>query len=94
MSVTRCVIAACAVASVTVVAPATAASPSDAPQAKAKTYKNCTALQRDYPHGVGLPKAKDKTSGTPVTSFKRSKPLYNANKGSDGDGDGIACEKA
>lgn len=94
MSVTRSVIAVCAVASVALVAPATAASSSDAPQAKAKTYKNCTALQRDYPHGVGLPNAHDHTSGTPVTNFKRSKPLYKANKGSDGDGDGIACEKA
>lgn len=60
----------------------------------AKTYGNCTKLNRDYPHGVGRPHAHDKTSGTPVTNFKRSKALYNANSGSDRDGDGIACEKA
>ncbi|MEA2169473.1 MAG: hypothetical protein QOF76_2773 [Solirubrobacteraceae bacterium] len=59
----------------------------------AKTYKNCTALNRDYPHGVGKPGAHDHTSGTPVTNFKHSKALYNANSGSDRDGDGIACEK-
>jgi hypothetical protein len=60
----------------------------------AKTYANCTKLNRDYPHGVGRPHAHDHTSGTPVTNFKRSKALYKANKGSDRDGDGIACEKA
>ena len=60
----------------------------------AKTYSNCTALNRDYPHGVGRPGAHDSTSGTPVTNFKRSKALYRANSSSDRDGDGIACEKA
>ena len=65
----------------------------DAAVAGAKTFKNCTALNKVYPHGVGLPNAKDKTSGTPVTTFKRSKPLYVANKKSDRDKDGVACEK-
>ena len=60
----------------------------------AKTYANCTALNRDYPHGVGRPGAHDSTSGTPVTNFKRSRALYRANSSSDRDGDGIACEKA
>ena len=59
----------------------------------AKTYANCTKLNRVYPHGVGKPRAHDKTSGTPVRNFKRSRALYKANKGSDRDGDGIACEK-
>lgn len=59
----------------------------------ATTYKNCTALNKKYPHGVGLPGAKDKTSGTPVTNFKRDKAVYNANKKSDRDKDKIACEK-
>jgi Excalibur calcium-binding domain len=48
----------------------------------------------DYPHGVGLPGAHDHTTGTPVTTFIVSAALYNANVGSDRDGDGIACEKA
>lgn len=59
----------------------------------AKDFANCTALNKVYAHGVGLPKAKDKTSGVPVRNFKKSKPLYRANKESDRDGDGIACEK-
>jgi hypothetical protein len=61
--------------------------------AAAKKYKNCTALNKDYPHGVGRNGARDKTSGTPVTTFKVSNSLYAANRGSDRDGDGIACEK-
>jgi hypothetical protein len=62
-------------------------------QAAAKSFANCTALNKVYPHGVGRKGARDKTSGTPVTSFKVSNSLYNANRGSDRDGDGIACEK-
>jgi hypothetical protein len=42
-------------------------------------------------------RAKDKTSGTPVTTFKHSDSLYaqamKANKALDRDKDGIACEK-
>lgn len=60
-------------------------------------YKNCTALHKYYPHGVGKSTARDKTSGKPVTTFKRSTKLYNAaikaNKRLDADKDGIACEK-
>jgi Excalibur calcium-binding domain len=41
--------------------------------------------------------AHDKTTGTPVTDFKRSTKLYNRamhhNRGLDRDHDGIACEK-
>jgi hypothetical protein len=61
-------------------------------------YKNCTALNKKYPHGVGRVHAHDKTSGTPVTTFLRSDRLYRLaasfNKGLDRDNDGIACEKA
>ena len=60
-------------------------------------YKNCTALNKKYPHGLGKLKARDKTSGVPVTTFKRSTSLYNIadgyNGGLDRDNDGIACEK-
>ncbi|MET1060766.1 MAG: excalibur calcium-binding domain-containing protein [Nocardioides sp.] len=63
-----------------------------AAQAQAKEFKNCTAMHKVYKHGVGKPKAHDKTSGTPVTNFKHSLALYKANKKSDRDGDGIACE--
>lgn len=74
----------------TAVAAGVAASPADA----ARSYRNCTALNKDYPHGVGRPGAQDKTSGNRVTTFKRSNDLYNANTGRDRDRDGIACEKA
>jgi hypothetical protein len=60
-------------------------------------YKNCTALHKYYKHGVGKAGAKDRTSGKPVTNFKRSTKIYKvaikANKGLDRDRDGIACEK-
>ncbi len=62
-------------------------------EAANKTYKNCTAMHKDYKHGVGKSGAKDKTSGKPVTNFKVSTKIYNKNKKSDRDKDGIACEK-
>lgn len=72
-------------------------SASSASAAIPAPYKNCAALNKKYPHGVGKATAKDKTSGTPVTTFKRSTKLYNQamsyNKRLDGDKDGIACEK-
>jgi hypothetical protein len=60
----------------------------------ATKYKNCTKLNKKYPHGVGLPGARDKSSGKPVTNFRVDKAVYNENKGRDRDKDGIACEKA
>jgi hypothetical protein len=42
---------------------------------------------------VGKPGARDKTSGTPVTNFKKDKKVYDKNIKSDRDKDGIACEK-
>jgi Excalibur calcium-binding domain len=60
-------------------------------------WKNCTQVNKRYPHGVGRLGAHDKTSGTPVTTFKRSTYLYRTamryNRGLDRDKDGIACEK-
>lgn len=70
---------------------------------KPKSYKTCKAMNRDYPHGVGRNKARDKTSSERVTNFKRSNRLYAANDGKGGappfeydldrDNDGIACEQ-
>lgn len=61
-------------------------------------WKNCTRVNKTYPHGVGRVGARDHTSGTPVTTFKRSNSLYrtamNNNSGLDRDKDGIACEQA
>ncbi|SDC73273.1 excalibur calcium-binding domain-containing protein [Nocardioides lianchengensis] len=80
-----------ALAATPVVLVSTSAS---AEAAKPRVFANCDAMHRVYPHGVGKPGARDKTSGKPVTSFKRSKALYQANAKSDRDKDGIACEKA
>lgn len=67
------------------------------PLQKAKTYKNCTAMHKVWPHGVYKPGAKDRTSdGTvkdPQPKGHKSKALYVANKKSDRDKDGWACEK-
>ena len=62
---------------------------------KAKKFANCTALNKVYAHGVGKPDAVDHVSGhtKKVTNFYPSLSLYKANKGSDRDKDGIACEK-
>ena len=64
----------------------------------APAWKNCTRVNKSYPHGVGRIGARDHTAGTPVTTFKRRNALYNEamdnNKGLDRDKDGIACESA
>lgn len=61
-------------------------------QASAKTFKNCTELNKVYPGGVALPGAVNKGGTTKLTP-KYDKKLYTANKKSDRDKDGIACEK-
>lgn len=61
---------------------------------KIVTFKNCTEMHKAYPHGVGKKGAVDQTSGTKVTNFFVNDKLYAANKKSDRDKDGIACEKA
>ncbi|AZZ40804.1 calcium-binding protein [Acidipropionibacterium jensenii] len=63
--------------------------------------RNCSTVNKAYPHGVGRAKAKDRVVGRakrrPVTTFKRSDSLYNQamryNKRLDADRDGIACER-
>jgi len=69
-----------------------AASPADA---SARHFANCTAMHKVYKHGVGRKGAKDKVRSKkdkPVTNFHVSTAIYNANKGSDRDHDGVACE--
>jgi hypothetical protein len=60
-------------------------------------WKNCAHVNAKYRHGVGKLHAHDRTSGTPVTTFRRSTLLYNRamsyNRALDRDKDGIACEK-
>ena len=60
-------------------------------------WKNCTAVNKRYPHGIGRVSARDRTSGEPVRTFRRSNRLYRVamshNRGLDRDKDGIACEQ-
>ena len=60
--------------------------------AAAKKFKNCTELNKVYPGGVALPGAIN-AGGATKKEPKYDKALYTANKSSDRDGDGIACEK-
>jgi hypothetical protein len=68
-----------------------------APTAIPRLWKNCTHVNAKYRHGVGKLHAHDRTSGIPVTTFRRSTRLYNLamsyNRSLDRDKDGIACEK-
>lgn len=57
-----------------------------------RTFKNCTELNRVYPGGVALPGAVN-VGGSTKNLPKFSRALYLANKKSDRDKDGIACEK-
>jgi hypothetical protein len=60
--------------------------------AAAKVFKNCTELNKVYPGGVAMPGAINSGGMTKKTP-KYNKALYLANKKSDRDKDGIACEK-
>ena len=60
--------------------------------AAAKVFKNCTELNKIYPGGVAMPGAIN-AGGTTKKEPKYNKALYIANKKSDRDKDGIACEK-
>ncbi|MDR7073313.1 excalibur calcium-binding domain-containing protein [Fictibacillus barbaricus] len=70
-----------------------ASSPSEAAAPKAKTYKNCTELNKVYKGGVA--KAANVKNKGGKTKYKPyvSKNLYEANKKSDRDKDLIACER-
>ena len=57
-----------------------------------KTFRNCTELNKVYKGGVALPGAVNQGGATKYEP-KFSKALYMANKKSDRDNDGIACEK-
>jgi Excalibur calcium-binding domain len=81
----------------TAVVAASGAAASASPATTASKWKNCTTVNKVYPHGVGRNNAHDHTSGVPVTNFKHSTRLYKIamshNKRLDADKDGIACEK-
>jgi hypothetical protein len=71
--------------------PLVSAGPADA---AATTYANCTAMHAVYKGGVARSGAKDKRANGGHAAHKPyvSTALYNANKKSDRDGDGVACE--
>ena len=58
----------------------------------ATKFRNCAAMNRVYPHGVGLKKGLVNRGGKPVR-YKVDPAVYTANKARDRDRDGIACEK-
>lgn len=60
--------------------------------ASAKVFRNCTELNKVYPGGVALPGSVN-AGGTTKKEPIYDKALYLANKKSDRDKDGIACEK-
>lgn len=62
-------------------------------KSKVKTYKNCTALNKDYKGGVSKSKSTKNKGGKTKYKPYVSKALYDANKKSDRDKDGIACER-
>lgn len=72
-----------------VLVPIAIAQPS---QAAPKVFKNCTELNKVYPGGVAVPGAVNAGGTTKKQPFY-DKGLYTANKKSDRDKDGIACEK-
>lgn len=72
--------------------PPSTSSPPATPSAR--RFANCTELNAVYPHGVARTGGADQTSGKPVTTYTVDDAVYEVNKGSDRDGDGVACEKA
>ncbi len=68
---------------------------SAAPASAATKFSNCAQLNRSFSHGVGMPGARDKVSGSKraVTNFRTDAATYQLNKRLDRDGDKIACEK-
>jgi hypothetical protein len=62
------------------------------PANAARSFKNCTELNRIYKGGVALPGAINQ-GGVTKYEPKYNRALYMANKKSDRDKDGIACEK-
>jgi hypothetical protein len=60
--------------------------------AAAQVFKNCTEMNKVYPGGVAKVGAVNQGKAT-KNEPKYDNALYEANKKSDRDGDGIACEK-
>ena len=90
-----------AAAAVALAAATCVAVPADAAPA-AKTYANCTAIHRVYSGGIAREGVHFNTTHSRGRTYHRalqgdvkvSTALYTANKKSDADHDGIACEKS
>lgn len=65
---------------------------SSSSNAAVKVFKNCTEMNKVYPGGIAKVGAVNQGAAT-KNEPKYDNALYAANKKSDRDGDGIACEK-
>lgn len=61
--------------------------------AAAKTFKNCTELNKTYKGGIAKNSKVKNKGGKTKYKPKVSAKLYAANKSKDRDKDGIACER-
>ena len=60
---------------------------------KTPSFARCSAMQRKYPTGIARDsKAAARSVKSGHATPRVSKTLYEANKGLDRDGDGVACE--
>ncbi len=57
------------------------------PSLQAQKFKNCTELRKVYPKGVAKDAKASKATGATLNA-----KVYSANKSSDRDNDGAACE--
>ncbi|WP_445487515.1 excalibur calcium-binding domain-containing protein [Niallia sp. 03133] len=62
-------------------------------KSKIKEYSNCKELNKDYKGGVAKSSSVKNKGGKTKYKPYVSKDLYNSNKKSDRDKDGIACER-
>jgi hypothetical protein len=63
-----------------------------AAQAEAKTFKNCTDLQKNYKYGVSLSGTMLNKGAGPIFTPKSNATVYRLNKRLDTDRDNIVCE--
>ena len=98
MRLKKLLIASLAASAVVLSATAVPASAAPAP----KSYKNCTELNKVYPHGVGRRAPATRRAESRSPTFRVDNTLYSYNDGGarhwgeydlDRDNDGIACEK-
>ncbi|QRY62824.1 excalibur calcium-binding domain-containing protein [Gordonia sp. PDNC005] len=84
----------CTAAAIALTVVAVAPHP-DADAAPAKRYANCSALNKDFRHGVARPGGRDLVKGKskPARGYAVNRAVYSKNTHLDRDKDGVACEK-